>query len=603
MGAAGIIVGIFLIFSLSISWVSGDRHRAKIENALKDEQTAKSSIERDLNNAMSQITRDNEQLADLSERLRAESSEKTRLERELNAIERQKRMAEEQGISSSPEIEKEREKIRTELETKSKEDIAKLESRLFAAEEARKRAEEKWTQAELAASKSRELEERLRKEEDAKRSVQEALKKYEAALARAQSRLSGDGMSLDEGLSSRFKDIHSTIDNAGPAGLISVTVSKELNDSIKELENILAQARKNRLALKGMLAKVSFKDIEALSEDTGAAELSAGKMEREGARFSTEQLQKDIKETAGDEFKQRIAGLEERLVSLKDDKKVINERWGEAMTAIVNMEETSQRIETLLKTSEKSGELKTIGIGSAEDQLKFQTDIDALRKSREDMRQAMEKVKSAIATSLESETKRVLSESSQVSDQLNTLFAEGRLQGQNKNMAAAIAAKESLTASGELKEEPVEIRAEKKIRELSLIASNISAGKESSAVITSGVAAGVASGVATGVAVGTAACTDGSLDVYIVKKGDSLSTIAYKKGIYGDENMWPILYKYNLFTVFGPDTIMPGDKLYVKRDTQPAELKDAHIRSVARGKWIKQTPHMKNWIMDWLKTR
>lgn len=611
MGAAGIIVGIFLIFSLSISWVSGDRHRAKIENALKDEQAVKSSMEKDLNNAMNQITRDNEQLADLTERLRSESAEKTRLERELNSLERQRRMAEEQGAASSPEIEKEREKIRTELETKSKEDIAKLESRLFAAEEARKKAEEKWTQAELAASKSRELEERLRKEEDAKRSVQEALKKYETALARAQSRLTGDGVNLDEGLSSKFKDIHSTIDNAGPAGLISVTVAKELDNSVKELEHILAQARKNRLTLKGMLAKASSKDIEALTDDMGAAELSVGKIEREGARFSTEQLQKDIKETAGDEFKQRIAGLEERLVSLKDDKKVINERWGEAMTAIVNMEETSQRIENLLKTSEKSGELKTIGVGSAEDQLKFQTDIDALRKSREDMRQAMEKVKSAIATSLESETKRVLSESSQVSDQLNTLFSEGRLQGQDKKLAAAIAAQASLAASGELKEEPLDIKAEKKIRELSLIASNISAAKESPAIMATGVisagkesSAVMATGVATGVAAaGTAACTDGSLDVYIVKKGDSLSTIAFKKKIYGDENMWPILYKYNLFTVFGPDTIMPGDRLYVKRDTLPAEQKDAQKRSVARGRWTKQTPHMKNWIMDWLKTR
>ncbi len=497
------------------------------------------------------------------------------------------RVAEEHGVSNNPDIEKEREKIRTELETKSREDIAKLETRLAAAEEARKKAEEKWTQAELAASKSRELEEKLNTEADAKRSLQEALKKYETALAEAQSRLNKDGMGLDEGISSRFKEIHTTIDDAGPAGLISVNVSKELNDSVKELEDILSQARKNRLVLKDILAMVSSREIEALSTDQGMAELKSGKTEREGARFSTEQLKKDIKETSGDEFKQRIASLEERLISIKNDKKVINERWDEAMTAIGKMEETSQRIENLLKNSEKNGELKTIGIGSAEDRLKFQTDIDALRKSREEMRLAMEKVKSAIAASLESETRRVLSESSRVSDQLNTLFAEGRLQGRSKDVAAAIASKESLSASGELKEEPLDTRTEKKIHALSLIAKNMSAVK----------------GSAAGAAVGTALCADGSLDVYIVKKGDSLSTIAFKKEIYGNENMWPILYKYNLFSVIGPDTIIPDTKLYVRRDAKPAELKDAHKRSVARGKWIKQTPHMKNWIMDWLTNK
>lgn len=573
MGAAGIIIGVFLIFSLGISWVSGDRQRARIENSLKDEQTAKSTLERDLSTAVSQINRDNDQISDLSERLRNEIAEKIKLEKELNSLERQKRIGDEQGIASSPEIEKEREKIRAELEAKSKEDIARLESRLAASEEARKRAEAK-------------LEEGAGKEEYAKRAVQDALKKYEAALVQAETRLKGDGVKLDENVSVKFREIHSTIDKAGPAGLISVNVSKELDNNVKELETIMAQARKNRLALKGMLAKASAKDFEVLSTDMSAAELGAGKMEREGARFSTEQLQKDVKETNGDEFKQRIAGLEERLISLKDDKKVINERWDEAMTAIVNMEETSQRIENLLKTSEKGGEMKTIGAGTSEEKLKFQTDIEALRKTREEMRLAMEKVKSAIATSLESETKRVLSESSQVSDKLNTLFAEGKLQGNSKNLAAMIAAKESL-ASTDLKEEHIETKAEKKIQALSIIAKNMGSVKQGAASVS---------------ATGTALCADGSLDVYIVKKGDSLSTIALKKEIYGTEDMWPILYKYNLFSVIGPDTIIPDTKLFVKRDTQPAEQKDAHKRSVARGKWNKQTPHMKNWILDWTKT-
>ncbi len=148
MGAAGIIVGIFLVFSFSISWISGERQKTKLENSLKEEKAAKANLERELSVANRRINKDSEQIAGIEEKLRAESAEKTRLEREFVLIERQKKLAGEQGISAGPEAVKE--KIRP--PAPSKDEITKLEARDAVAIDAGKTAEEKLTQASPAAA-------------------------------------------------------------------------------------------------------------------------------------------------------------------------------------------------------------------------------------------------------------------------------------------------------------------------------------------------------------------------------------------------------------------------------------------------------------------
>jgi len=53
---------------------------------------------------------------------------------------------------------------------------------------------------------------------------------------------------------------------------------------------------------------------------------------------------------------------------------------------------------------------------------------------------------------------------------------------------------------------------------------------------------------------------------YIVKKGDSLWMIAKYKDIYGDDFLWPIIYKANKGQIKNPNLIYPGQKLNIPRD-------------------------------------
>src|SRR3990172_532041 len=115
MGAVGVVLGLFLAFSLALSYVSGDK-------------------------------------------------DKKRLERSLALEERQRRILEREGTAANVDLEREREKIKAEVEARTKEEMKELEGKLNAPqeakkrlqaemvlsieEEARKKAEAAWTQAE-----------------------------------------------------------------------------------------------------------------------------------------------------------------------------------------------------------------------------------------------------------------------------------------------------------------------------------------------------------------------------------------------------------------------------------------------------------------------
>src|SRR3972149_10209056 len=171
MGGVGAIVGVFLLFSLAISWVSGDKEKTRLEDAIKEKSTVEQKLETDLSSAKSKLTKEAEAFKDLEGQLKAELNEKKKLERALAFEERQRRIAEKEGMTV--DLEKEREKMRAEIESKTLQEISDLESKLVAVqeakarseaemklkieEEARKRAEEAWTQAELARSKAEEV--------------------------------------------------------------------------------------------------------------------------------------------------------------------------------------------------------------------------------------------------------------------------------------------------------------------------------------------------------------------------------------------------------------------------------------------------------------
>jgi hypothetical protein len=52
---------------------------------------------------------------------------------------------------------------------------------------------------------------------------------------------------------------------------------------------------------------------------------------------------------------------------------------------------------------------------------------------------------------------------------------------------------------------------------------------------------------------------------YVVRKGDTLWSIAAKKKVYGDPFMWPVLWKENVVVITDPNVIEPGLVLTVYR--------------------------------------
>ncbi|TAN60930.1 hypothetical protein EPN18_07635 [bacterium] len=653
MGIAGIIVGVFLALSISISWIAGDKEKAKLEKQIVSEKSVQTSLDRDLAGVRRKSAADAERISELTEKLQTETSERQRLEREIEFEQRQKRIAEEQNIS--PDIEKIRQRIKDEIETKSKEDIEKLEAKLNASESARKKAEEAWAQSELKAGKARELEEQLRKETAARQTAEESVKKYMAEIAElsekarakeaefeqiqkksaveqnispdiekmrqrlkdeieakskediekleaklntsessrkkaeeawAQSELkAGRAKELEEqlmkeiaarqaaeesvkkyitelsglnekirsggiqfdadALQAKLTDAKTTVTASQSSGLINQDISKELLASIKAAEDILDQAR---------LHKVAATEVAAKS-----------------GKESAVQIKEAPADEHAEEIKQRLTSLENRLTTLKVDRKVIDERLNEAMTAVAKMEESSQKIESALKTApDKNADAAA--------------DLEALRLAREDMKSAMEKVKSAIQSSMEAETKMVLAEASQTTDVMGKMFSDPQLRAQALALSKTTKDK-SMMNSEELKEENINAL-NRKIAELNLLAKT--------ALKESGVSHETTEKVSD-------ALSKTPFGIYIVKKGDTLSGIAAKKEIYGKASMWPLLYKYNFLYIGSPDHIEPDATILIRRDASAKEIKDARRKTKKRGLWKGEKKHIKDWILDWLK--
>jgi nucleoid-associated protein YgaU len=60
---------------------------------------------------------------------------------------------------------------------------------------------------------------------------------------------------------------------------------------------------------------------------------------------------------------------------------------------------------------------------------------------------------------------------------------------------------------------------------------------------------------------------------YIVKEGDSLSNIAAQDFVYGNGNLWVVVYKYNLNKTENPHLIYPGQLLLIPKMINKQEIR------------------------------
>jgi nucleoid-associated protein YgaU len=79
----------------------------------------------------------------------------------------------------------------------------------------------------------------------------------------------------------------------------------------------------------------------------------------------------------------------------------------------------------------------------------------------------------------------------------------------------------------------------------------------------------------------------GTLETYVVKKGDCLWAIAKKKNIYNDPFLWPVIFDANKGKIKKANLIYPGQKLKIPRSGISMDaLKDARKKAGAKQPYL-----------------
>lgn len=69
---------------------------------------------------------------------------------------------------------------------------------------------------------------------------------------------------------------------------------------------------------------------------------------------------------------------------------------------------------------------------------------------------------------------------------------------------------------------------------------------------------------------------------YIVRRGETLWSIAARNEIYGDARLWPLIYRYNRDQIVDPARIFPKQRLRIPLDVDEDARREA-LYEAARG--------------------
>lgn len=683
MGAASIGIAIFLLFSMGISYLSGDKEKGKIESKLVEEKSTHEKISRELEDVKDKRNKDQAKLKELEEQLREAIEERNRLERALSIEERQKEINKDKTSKVSPvDLEREREKARKEAEARFKNEMDELEGKLAALEEEkaalelanRNKTAENATLAEKSKNENQALKQKIYDLEQAKAASEKAyaaLQAENAKVAESGAQKSAEAVTeTDEKLSNAEREqiiADLTAKNkaeiaALEAKIVNLTQAKLAleQDNVKKSELAAAAQEREKAHQAELQARIRELDLARKAADDAMAALAAEKSnsgdlvaklrQMELAKLTAEETLKSreaayvqaknaLTEVGKDNYKKQVANIESRLVSLEENKKGLEDKWAEAMVAIVKLDETAQKIEANI--IRPGAEAQGVDVIQANGSSAIQNDLDTLKAAREKVRLAMENVKSTLQTSMESDTMRMKVEITQISESLDKISLKARPAGLDKtanNDASQIAMNDTIGREG-LREETINLKGpsaaktmkggdrtevaslNQKLEGLNMTIDDVfndnavapvliqpkempnaaKSQKHNEVSNDSGLmrpagadnmelkrmdAYKAASAESKNIVVCTApvetakAETGGETKTsYIVKKGDSLWSIAAKKDVYGSPLMWPIIFKYNLSGILNPEIISVNQALSIVKNPTEADRKNSVRRA------------------------
>ncbi|MBW7957504.1 MAG: LysM peptidoglycan-binding domain-containing protein [Deltaproteobacteria bacterium] len=340
---------------------------------------------------------------------------------------------------------------------------------------------------------------------------------------------------------------------------------KRLASAIKEIE----QALKDKESERTVLAS----ERDALESRLRTAETKLGELNEELVRkerkteseneefmLSFEKMQESMRDASARGFRDELTELEVRLSSLSRKKSMVDNKWSEAMQALVNMEDAARSMEASLTAGGRPDGLEEAGTASIS---RLRSDIEALRRSMKD--------------TMAAETEMIEVETSSISQKLDKMYSEARLRALEREPGDA-----------RIKEEDPFVKvASIKGADLGSLGSKIEYMKTLADIYGTAVPDRGRGWMPPGPA-------DGSFEEYVVRRGDTLWGIASRENVYGNPYLWPILYRYNASRIKSPDVIVPESKIFVKRGINQEDM--ALAVGEARGDMTRTVKSADNWL-------
>jgi len=301
----------FLAFSLSLSWFSGDQEKGMLEETLQETVAKQQAINEEYRLLTVKMRDKEAKRKELEAKLKKELKKQQDLRRSLAMEKRRLRQAVENG--QAIDLDTEREKIRQEVEDRANKEIAKLEQKIAAIEAEKKRIEAEARKKLMA-----------RKEQDA-----EAWRQAEKAKARAREAMI------------KYKALKTTLKSLKEAKERAENILRIQAMARKKAEEALAKEKANRAALEARLKAVE----EALRLTAAPGADKNVKNAADALVAEMEKARQMLRKQINDENKaisklEKTPDITEELAKLEKDGK-------EKAALQANLEEKIQRIEEL----------------------------------------------------------------------------------------------------------------------------------------------------------------------------------------------------------------------------------------------------------------